>query len=596
MAKLTINYVSADPGVGKTRAAINLMHAFLRKAWAGEVHGVIMYVAPTIDLLEQTRGGLLEQLVLHNDQHLSDYCPAPFIGSAHGGRVVASKVAAHYGRRKSSVIFVTHPGFLRLRTHPRFKDTTVIFDESRHWVLPVKGINFGAETRPLFDILFDIEPVIQGVCRVFPRDISTRQARESISSVGDARGFKHLIDLHRLLSANEEGNSRVKGYGALRHNQDATYSMVRVEIPSAPFAGFKQVFILASRFESSQMYYLLRRDQNEGADFELVDRTSQFLNRWSKGYGSALKRVHSRQSNLVLVPLLSNSNLLSITQLNTGFIGGPELPPIPRSKLKASLVRLRDREKSSRILGRVEPLARDYGITTDIVSWMVESSMSILKRWRAFQECDELPLIFTNHGDPERRFKALGLKKKLEWVNHAEARGVNIYSECDVVMFLTSIIPDPVIRKVLAHSTHGIRNSQGHTYDPDQDYVVDVAIQCLGRGVVRDHYSTKKQLVIVPTLSLAEYIKRSLGGRPVINTQFLQSGGYRLHSMVELNGGSNSLNPHGRSEKDSRLLSNLYTKKSKAKRAGDFAKVAAVELEIAALHARTLEGANDNDS
>lgn len=51
---ITVNYVSGVPGLGKTRAAIDFMRRHIEGGLAGKDVGYLFYVAPTVDLLNQT--------------------------------------------------------------------------------------------------------------------------------------------------------------------------------------------------------------------------------------------------------------------------------------------------------------------------------------------------------------------------------------------------------------------------------------------------------------------------------------------------------------------------------------------------------------
>jgi superfamily II DNA or RNA helicase len=61
-ANAVVNYVSAQPGTGKTKAAVEFMRRHVEAGHSGKRVGYIFYVAPTKELLLQTIGNLEKEL------------------------------------------------------------------------------------------------------------------------------------------------------------------------------------------------------------------------------------------------------------------------------------------------------------------------------------------------------------------------------------------------------------------------------------------------------------------------------------------------------------------------------------------------------
>lgn len=594
---MDIKYVMAAPGMGKTMGAVNMMHAHLQAIQSDPSAGSIFYVAPSRQLLKQTWNNLLAQLGSAGNSDLFKQCKYIVGSKIKGTAAVAARLYAHLDVCESSIVFITHNGFLKLRNHPRFANTTVIFDETRQWVTPVSNIRFSAETRRLFDELFTTHKLNGGaLCTVSANQIDINEVRRSLRSTADDRAYSALLAFHKLISIDPKyGEPRVSAYGALTRTKNSTYTMVKVEVPYLPFRGFKDVYVLSARFKSSQMFHLLYKESVENPNLRLVDYSRAFLSKWIPNPSVVSQKVANRYRKMVIVPLLGNDDrVLSVHALNAGFIARSMPAQADAQWFKDSLVELREAESTGSPEAASNQLRQVYGVTTDIMSWMLDSSLAIHEKWVRRNPCGVLPLTFTNHGDQKQSFEFYSRKDRMLWVNHADSRGSNGYMNSNAVFYLTAVNAHPIVKQVLDFLSVKKLPDGIDPYDCNQDYVVDSALQCIGRGSVRDQESDRPMLVVVPTIQLANYLKASLtarkrsGGRvleyaPHVDLRFVNTVGMALQSTVSLNMKHKLPGTDYLTEEETKRLAAIRTAKTRARKAGDTERFDALEAERIAI-------------
>lgn len=596
---MDIKYVAAAPGMGKTLSAIRYMRDHLERIEAGEPVGTIFYVAPSKNLLRQTWTGL-ERALRKSDPALIRRCKYIVGSKLKKAQPVPSRVYDHMDAHPASIVFLTHMGFLTLRTHPRFAETTVVFDETRVWVTPVSNIKLDAATHSLFRALFRTERIGEGsLCTVAANEVNIAEIRKSLGFLGGDRAYSALLNFHRLISTDHKyGEPRVSAYGAMRKNKDDTHTLVKVEVPYLPFRGFRDVIVLSARFKSSQMFHLLYHDLTRNPTDRLVDDTVPFLTKWMPDFRSVSLRVAQRYREVVIVPLLGNDDrVLSMTALEQGFIAKHVPKRSDANWFKGALEELRDAESTNNPDAKSNSLRVSYGATTRIMDWMLSAALYIHKKWSEKYPCNELPLVFTNHEEQKQEFDFFPQKRKMVWVNHANSRGSNDYMESNAVFYLTAVNAHPVVADVLDMLAVSKRRLPPgvNQYDSNQDYVVDSALQCLGRGCVRDHSSPERKpmLVVVPTVQLAEYLKAALtvrlnGGKkvefsPTVDYRFVEKIGMSLQTTVALNSRPLKKGSLFLTKDETKRLDAIKTQKSRAKKAGDTAKYNRLESERIAI-------------
>jgi hypothetical protein len=86
-----------------------------------------------------------------------------------------------------------------------------------------------------------------------------------------------------------------------------------------------------------------------------------------------------------------------------------------------------------------------------------------------------------------------------------------------LVALLAGVNPEPVISRVL--------QAYLPEYDPDEDYIIDKAVQTIGRGSIRSSNSTERMMAIVPTYELALRLVNRMSGYPLIDLVFAKKMG-----------------------------------------------------------------------
>jgi hypothetical protein len=97
--------------------------------------------------------------------------------------------------------------------------------------------------------------------------------------------------------------------------------------------------------------------------------------------------------------------------------------------------------------------------------------------------------------------------------------GRNDFQHLDCVSFFAAINPDPFVCQML----NAVLGETG--YDAHEDYVVDKAIQSLGRAKTRNRDSHDPVMAIVSTRGLAERIAKRMQGYPRVDSSHMRSLG-----------------------------------------------------------------------
>lgn len=533
----TIKYVAAPPGTGKTRAAIELMRKHvLGKYDRANVH-YIFYVAPTVDLLRQTLHNLKAALPAnqHSRLHLAFVTKfmsnqkvtiSRVVQSVLDGTPLLGVTPAPF--RPGSILFMTHEAFIRLRKHDTFTKTLVLFDEARKWSTMFERLVLTPEVEAAFNTMFTCTALQVGksrypdILRVTAKRIPPNQMVKRVlgtATQDEAKAFKRMHDLHEALSGIQDGDElmapRLQSF-AVRQGTGDRRSIIQIALPSEPFRGFYGVYILSADFMRSQMHYLLKEE-----NCKVVDSTAHFMNEHSTGlsYGEALSIIHSRYQHLSIVPLTQDSRSLSKTQLISGIL-------VPEEKTQAFLALLTELDLSTLALRRlavtlsdpdanviltdtqlqVKAFVEQHGLSVNPFHWYVTQATRVAIRWMKQHGRPRPGLLLVN-----KEQESYGVNPQVfDRLSHAKAEGRNDFQTCNVVAFLAAINPPPTLARLLnillGH----------HGYDADEDHVVDKAIQCIGRGNIRNHESTAPMLAIVSSLGLANKVVARMEGSNVL--------------------------------------------------------------------------------
>lgn len=539
MNTITVNYISAQPGTGKTRAAIELMKRHIKKGYSRYRVGYVFYVAPTVELLQQTIDNLEVAL-----EYKDIYCEMihKVVGdtSRRSGKqgdyteVKVQKVldGEAQGREEAvdfshgSVLFITHVTFLKLQTHSKFKDTTVIFDESRKWAAMLDKIKMTPAIDELFNKLFVTAPLkVNGVTYDYIHhlyakpEVSHNQTVKFIKEHEQAEEYKPLRHLWNLLLPKKDSPSRMQVF-VLPQGKGSKKQIIQVTLPSNPFVGFKKVYVLSAAFKSSEMCHLMIM---EGC--AMIDDTDQFMSKYlgEKKYLLAKGIMFQRNACLNITPLTDHNKAPSKNKLDHGILIKKEFVIPFRNKMSELSLTAEDLYtiiaiKRKILRGRLTPqqkelfqFIQEIGCQTDILKWQIEKSEKIAKIWMNKREYVGPGLIFVN-SDRIDSIKNVN-EKVFKFMSTGLAEGRNEFQYANVICFLAAINPNPILARLL----NALLKHQG--YDSDEDFVVDKAIQCIGRGNIRSHKKEdklKKMLAIVPSKWLAERIYARLNEAPTI--------------------------------------------------------------------------------
>lgn len=543
MEDLIVKYVSAPPGTRKTTAAIEFMRRHIERGLDGEDVGYVFYVAPTRFLLDQTIENLAR--IVPKDSHYMFQAAYARKQDIYARTKVEDKIYAILDGRSTSsmdaipfahgaVLFMTHISFIKLRRHDKFLHTTVIFDESRKWAEMTEDIELKDGAEKLFHCLFDSAPLlvedkeIGKIQRLQPKNIPENQLVALLENKSGAMAFKQLVEMYTQLRPKKDDLIRMRVFGVMKGTNEKR-TLVRITLPSHPFRGFKQVIILAADFETSQMYHLLKM---EGCQLKNV--TVKFMDGYTKeGYGKSMRRIEDRYSKLTLVPLLSVDRMPSKYQLSGGIVMPKENMVALKEKMAALDVRtseLRDVVSYIRspVLNRVilkgkhAKLMRamtDAQCNLDVLRWQIEACHRLAKAWRRKHKTKHRGVLIVNNDYTNYDFDA----DYFQFLSVGQVEGRNEFQHADIVAFLPAVNPEPDVAQLLNALLPG--------YDSDEDYVVDKAIQSLGRGNIRNHDTDSEMLAIVSTTKLAEKIAARMQHYPHVDTNVTERlGNYAFWS------------------------------------------------------------------
>lgn len=534
---LVVKYVSAPPGTRKTTAAIEFMRRHIERGLNGDNVGYIFYVAPTRFLLDQTIKNLA-RAVPEDNHFMFRAAYAKRQEQSARTRVEDEIYAVLDGRSNNSmdsipfaegsVLFMTHASFIKLRRHDKFQDTTVIFDESRKWAEMTEKIEMKDGAEKLFHSLFDSEPLAadaekakSNIQLLQPKNIPDNQLVTLLNNKGSAMAFKQLAEMYTQLRPRKDEPVRMRMFGVIV-GQSEMRKLVRVTLPSHPFRGFKQVLILAADFETSQMYHLLKM---EGCRLKNV--TVKFMDGYTKqGYGRSMRSIEERYSKLTIVPLLDADTMPSKYQLSSGVV----LPKEHMVTLKEKMASLDTRTSELRdvvnyirnpVLHRVVLKGKHAQLLNamkaakcelDVLKWQINMCHRLAKAWIAKRGAavdrygkKQKGVLIVNNDYTSYNFDP----DYFQFLSVGQVEGRNEFQDANIVAFLPAVNPEPYVAQLLNALLPG--------YEPDEDYVVDKAIQSLGRGNIRNHNTDSEMLAVVSTRKLADKIAARMQHYPRVD-------------------------------------------------------------------------------
>ncbi len=352
---------------------------------------------------------------------------------------------------------------------------------------------------------------------------------------------------YRIPTLNDDPEERGKG--------DPVLDFYKVKVPGPVFRKYKRVTLLGANFESSQMYYLVSRLYS---DVEL-----RCINNEVSFFKTRRRKITKRYESVEIIPLLNQTQSLSKTQMKMCILPSEQVSvlkaylaehKIRRDMLEHLLSHIRQGSKLTVAQQKVWDGMESFIGSTNPAEWMLEKGTAIAKKWMKRNKIKHTkktrPLAFVNT-DQEK------------WVDEEELRqittfayGLNKYKSSSVALFLSAINPSPALYMFL-------QVILGNDYVVEDDYVLDVCIQCICRTNVRDTKAKEPTLVIVPTMTLAKKLKEKLEGLPTINTKYVKKYNQRLFQYRSTETQTRGLTGKERRKEERRQ--NLRTKKSIAK-------------------------------
>ncbi|WP_155674913.1 DEAD/DEAH box helicase family protein [Burkholderia stagnalis] len=515
---MEIRYVSVPPGAGKTTAALNCLADHVRRGISGTASGYIFYVAPTVELLKQSLRNLralLEKEGVDSEPYLT------LIISDSSLQTVADRITELLDSRaknqypfiEGSVLFMTHAAFLTLRSHAAFEKTTVFFDEARKWVEIPAQVDLSDGAKEMFDSLFRLYGEGK-VWKLIPKEVPHNKLSSYVVDKSSGKAFKKLEEIYSALTAKD---TRVSVYAVMQNVKSDKPVLLTLTLPSRPFNGFKEVYILSADFKTSQMYHLLH---NEGVI--PLDYSIQFMNQWLPGgYDAAFLSIMNRYRDLTLVPVVDtdampskygfDNNLLLPKNQSTALANLATELNLTATRVRQIIAYQRDADSGKTILSandrKFYDAARSMGGKADMLGYLIQASGEIFDAWRDVNPgINEFLLIANNDEMKERRPEG-----DFVTLSVGSVEGRNDFQHLDCVSFLAAINPDPFVCQVL----NDLLSETG--YDAHEDYVVDKAIQSLGRAKIRNRASNDPVLAIVATKGLAVRIATRMQGYPRID-------------------------------------------------------------------------------
>jgi hypothetical protein len=481
--------------------------------------GIIMYVAPTGDLLDEVYHKLIVVCPKRQDkiyQLYGKHLPVGRVAEGINGILVGtrSRTGTKYAlAADGSVLFLTHEGFIAMPAIPRAREIEVLFDESRRCIAQGKLFKFTnqEQQQTLLDTV-TLTPMEGATTNTFHKVISSDNAWMQFKRLVKKRKVSFpnamIASLHRFITMCN--NPRVDTYLRIKTTKKAgqsVFNTFEVMLPSKVFDGFKNVVLISAFFEDSQMYYLLKQ-----RGYRLLDITKQLPK-----YRTRTVELHDRYLRVTLVPLTMQETALSISNQSNlmvdskttlieklakvGITSAKEARELQHTYLYQHLY---VPDKKTRDAIQLIDDNRDH-IVVDPIPWMIRESRKVIKRWSTEYNIPVTgtPLLVLNKG----RVKAIApdIAKRFEVIS-TSVYGLNKYSDRNVIVFLAAINPTPD----LIHLYRVLLPE----YQFERDHVADVCVQCVCRVSIRDTSNEGQVLVIVPDRRIANLLAERLNGAP----------------------------------------------------------------------------------
>ena len=511
---MKISYLNAYPGMGKTFYAIRKMAALLNST---DPSSSLIYCAPTIKLLEEVHIDLMAHLGVkdHKKVHMITSAADELEDSSRRQSIVTriQKMIKNPRMSQGRVLMITHEAFTRLDRMVEFKNFRVYFDEARKVVNETPRIIVrGKEDICFLQSALKPSPKAPGYFVVNKKKYL--RSLKSIRSDTSLRNYGLLADLGQaIIQSRSEIYVKMKTDSRSNRASLAVYELV---LPSSVFRQFKSVTLMASHFDESQMYWILRDDPK----VKLIDKSHVLDTRDEDGYLRS-ERIRWRYSRVHVLPITPSETLLSklflthdsyIRQDHAHRVLDPELRNLKIKDNRYASHAIREyflnpswakTKKLVRTIRKLSPYVETYPL-----KYLENRSREFAHYAKSMFGQKERPLLLINSSmNDEFNMVLRGPNEfweRLPFMNH----GLNQYVTRNVIAFLAAI--------QISNGLKGFLQARIPNYDPDLDHLADVCNQSVCRTAVRNPAALSEVWVIVPDLKTAQLLQSKMMGEPKI--------------------------------------------------------------------------------
>lgn len=511
---MKISYLNAYPGMGKTFYAIRKMAALLNST---DPSSSLIYCAPTIKLLEEVHKDLMTYLGVkdHKKVHMITSAADELEDSSRRQSIVTriQKMIKNPRMSQGRVLMITHEAFTRLDRMVEFKNFRVYFDEARKVVNETPRII----VRGKGDIRF-----LQSALKPSPKApgyfvVNKKKYLRSLKNIRSdtsLRNYGLLADLGQaIIKSRSEIYVKMKTDSRSNRASLAVYELV---LPSSVFRQFKSVTLMASHFDESQMYWILKDDPK----VKLIDKSHVLDTRDEDGYLRS-ERIRWRYSRVHVLPITPSETLLSklflthdsyIRQDHAHRVLDPELRNLKIKDNRYASHAIREyflnpswakTKKLVRTIRKLSPYVETYPL-----KYLENRSREFAHYAKSMFGQKERPLLLINSSmNDEFNMVLRGPNEfweRLPFMNH----GLNQYVTRNVIAFLAAI--------QISNGLKGFLQARIPNYDPDLDHLADVCNQSVCRTAVRNPAALSEVWVIVPDLKTAQLLQSKMMGEPKI--------------------------------------------------------------------------------
>lgn len=583
MAKQVIEYLSVLPGSGKTHHIIQAILQYLSSSDPEKAHAVI-YVAPTIDLIDQVAADLTRSIHKRHHHRIipiysqkDSFSPSRTLMVKLGAppRTKEERILTRGAGEPGCVFLVTHECFACMPLDvPHASEIEVYFDETRSCVLEAPPIIMPAAA---VDACFDIlEP-----CNLYNDESPYHRVKGKEDGRSQAKAYlpdrtrADRSNLSRLIELIRKSRlPRYEVYLAVGKDKDlaieksndpdrpSAHRFFNVALPTMMFQGYGRVLIASAWLEPSQMFFLLQNSgrfkmKNVTPEFEKDDRDCPTKTEIGEEYPRQLL-LERRLRRLHLIPLTWRDKVLTKSLLR-GVLVTPEtkyaiqrtgnfssIPEDDFLRIRDYLVWARHPSRrpdpkamapvSNKVLAAIEKAA-DYstpGVQPSLylqpLVWYIQTATQVIKKLKRTGKLGDVdpnhtrPLLCTN-----RNLADQGLPKGVSSIPISPG---------------STVMADQVYEQ-LPPKAHGRNNWQGHnvivflcalnptpdlvrffrdycgkSYDYEMDFFITSCAQAIARTSIRDVNSTEDVFAILPDQYTAQRVAAAFKSIPRVLSTF----------------------------------------------------------------------------